>query len=74
MGVPSPVREAMKYDLKFLLDMKESIDRTGMYMPNHYWDVYKELKAKYPQVDTGFADKNIRAFIKLEYPTAEEVQ
>jgi len=58
----------MKYSLQFLLDMQKSIEQTGMYMPNHYWAVYKELKEKYPDIDTGFADRNMVLFLNREYP------
>lgn len=56
----------MKYSKEFLRSMKESIDRTGMYMPLEYWVAYKDLREKYPLVNTGFADKNMAQFMQLE--------
>jgi hypothetical protein len=46
--------------------MLASIKHTGMYMPQKYWIKYKELRLKYPEVNTGFADKNMEIFIAKE--------
>lgn len=56
----------MTYTEKFLLEMQESIGRTGMYMPQEYWVVYGNLRTKCPEIDTGFADKNMALFIEKE--------